>query len=121
MAFNKSGSADNKYLYNGKEMQEDAIGNGLLDWYDYGVRMYDATLGRFHTPDPLAEEFSHTTIYDYAGNNPISYIDYNGEHPVIIIGGAAIGLIEFGLLATGVVATGWILSKSPQGNISINR
>ncbi|WP_088656036.1 RHS repeat domain-containing protein [Geofilum rhodophaeum] len=104
--------SDNKYLYNGKEIQDET------GWYDYGARMYDPTLGRFHTPDPLAEEFSHTTIYDYAGNNPISYIDYNGEHPVIIIGGAAIGLIKFGLLATGVISTGWILSRSYQGDIS---
>ncbi len=90
-----------------------------VNWYDYGARMYDPAIGRFHTPDPLAEEFSHTTIYDYAGNNPISYIDYNGEHPVIIIGGAAaIGLVELGLLATGVISTGWILSRNYQGDIS---
>ncbi|WP_291855344.1 hypothetical protein [Marinilabilia sp.] len=27
----------NLYKYNGKELQDDAIGNGQLDWYDYGA------------------------------------------------------------------------------------
>lgn len=88
LAFNKAGSSDNKFLYNGKELQEDMIGNGLLDWYDYGARMYDPALGRFHTPDPLAEYRYNMTPYHYVMNNPMKFIDPNGlqeEEPEVIV------------------------------------
>ncbi|WP_106152382.1 RHS repeat-associated core domain-containing protein [Marinilabilia salmonicolor] len=72
------GGANNKYRYNGKELQADKIGNGELDWYDYGARFYDVALGRFHTVDPLTEDFFHQSPYVYAGNNPIRFIDFMG-------------------------------------------
>jgi RHS repeat-associated protein len=72
----------NLYKYNGKELQDDKIGNGQLDWYDYGARMYDPALGRFHTVDPLADFYSGITPYVYAINNPVSYIDVYGLGPL---------------------------------------
>ena len=65
----------NKYLYNGKELQ-DEFG---LDWYDYGARMYDAALGRFHTQDAYAEKYYDMSPFQYAANNPIANIDINGD------------------------------------------
>ncbi|MCT4644078.1 MAG: RHS repeat-associated core domain-containing protein, partial [Carboxylicivirga sp.] len=66
-----SGGIDNLYKYNGKELQDDAIGNGSLDWYDYGARFYDPTIGRFFTQDRFAEKYMETSPYHYALNNPI--------------------------------------------------
>ena len=67
------------YRYNGKELQDDLINGKKLDWYDYGARFYDAQIGRFHTQDAFAEKYLNLTPYQYAANNPIRYIDVNGD------------------------------------------
>ena len=70
---------DNQYLYNGKELQDEQLGGINLDWYDYGARFYDPALGRFHTQDKFAEKYLSLSPYQYAANNPILFIDVNGD------------------------------------------
>jgi RHS repeat-associated protein len=67
-----------KYKYNGKELQDDLIGNSKLDWYDYGARFYDAALGRWHVVDPMAEKYTGLTPYDFVAGNPINIVDPDG-------------------------------------------
>lgn len=74
-----SPAGTNKYLYNGKEKQDDALSSTALDEYDYSWRMYDPQLGRFHIQDRLAEKYWDFSPYQYAANNPILYIDVNGD------------------------------------------
>ena len=62
------------FRYNGKELDSK---NGL-NWYDYGTRHYDATLGRWHVVDPLGEFTISTSSYTYCHNNPINLVDPTG-------------------------------------------
>ncbi|MGM0581275.1 MAG: RHS repeat-associated core domain-containing protein [Bacteroidota bacterium] len=72
-SYQRSYSKANNFKYNGKEEQEET------GWYDYGVRNYDAAVGRFFNQDRFAEKYLDFSPYQYAANNPILYIDVNGD------------------------------------------
>jgi RHS repeat-associated protein len=73
-----SSSRKNKYLYNGKELQDDVFAGSSLNWFDYGARFYDPQIGRWNVIDPSAETYSSWTPFNYCANNPINLIDLDG-------------------------------------------
>lgn len=69
----------------------------MLSLYDFGSRYYDPELGRWLNIDPALQLVSP---YGYCGNNPIRYIDPDGEFfwiPLAI--GAVLGAWSGGTLA----------------------
>jgi RHS repeat-associated protein len=78
--YNAPGKKDYKYGFNGKENDNDVKGveGGQQD---YGLRIYDPRLGRFLSVDPLTNEYPELTPYQFAGNNPIKFIDLDGGEP----------------------------------------
>ena len=74
------------YKYNGKELDT----KKGLNWYDYGARMYDAAVGRWHAVDPLAEKYYEVSPYVYCLNDPVKLVDPDGKIPFIagLLGGA---------------------------------
>ena len=67
-----------RFKFTGKELDE----GGGLDWYYFGARYYDASIGRFLGIDPLADAYPARTPYHNALNNPVVYFDLDGRSTV---------------------------------------
>ena len=103
----KSGYAenDNRFLFSGKELQN------MLDvnTYDFGARMYDAAIARWTCVDPMGEKHINLSPYNYCVNNPMAFVDPDGQDARITIEGntvmISVNLIIYGDAASQHLAT----------------
>ena len=77
---NLSGTSG-RFLYNGKESQSGIA--SAVPYLDYGARMFDPSIGRWLTPDPLGEKYYHIGQYVYCCGNPIFFLDDGGKDIVL--------------------------------------
>ena len=71
-----STSSPNRWHFSGKESQSFLYAN--IPLLDFGARMYNPTIARWTTADPLSEKYYGISPYVYCLGNPISIIDPNG-------------------------------------------
>ncbi len=103
----------NRYLFNGKELQQE------LNTYDYGARTYDPTVGRFTTLDPQIEIYTTWSPYLYAANNPLRFIDKNGEGPIDGISSTWASVSSFGNGVVNAFVSNNTTVETPMGSRSL--
>jgi RHS repeat-associated protein len=67
-----------RYGFNGKENDKESATQ------DYGFRIYNPSIGKFLSVDPLTMNYPWYTPYQFAGNKPIWAIDLDGLEEVLI-------------------------------------
>ncbi len=72
-----SSSAGYRYGFNGKELDK-SNEFGTANVYDYGFRIYNPSIGRFLSVDPLTSKYPSWTPYAFAMNRPIDGVDLDG-------------------------------------------
>jgi len=66
-----------RFGFNGKEKDDETYGEG--NEMDYGDRIFDPRLGRWLSLDPLQAKYPDLSPYNFVGNNPIIFIDPDGQ------------------------------------------
>ncbi|MCO6432678.1 RHS repeat-associated core domain-containing protein, partial [Nitrosomonas nitrosa] len=64
-----------KNKFTGKERDDDYG----VNWDDAFFRDYDPQIGRWLSVDPLAMKYPSLSPYNYAANNPVLFVDVNGD------------------------------------------
>jgi len=82
--FGLAGAADNRYGFQGQEMDDEVKGEGNSVNYKY--RMHDPRIGRFFAVDPLASKYPHNSPYAFSENRVLDAIELEGLEAFLIHG-----------------------------------
>jgi RHS repeat-associated protein len=72
-----------RYGFNGKEKDQGGEFGGVA--YDYGFRIYNPSIGKFLSVDPLTGDYPWLTPYQFAANSPVMAIDLDGAEPQYMV------------------------------------
>ena len=64
--------------------QEDQTPDFGTSYTDFGARQYSPALRRWMTPDPLSEKYYGVSPYAFCNNNPVNFVDPDGEDGIYI-------------------------------------
>jgi RHS repeat-associated protein len=79
---------DIRYKFTGKEMDTET------GYQYFGARYYNSDISIWLSVDPLASDFPNISPYNYVEQNPVKYIDEEGENPIGALIGAAVGAVK---------------------------
>ena len=66
--------------------------------YYYGARYYEPRLSLWMSVDSQWERYPHISGYSYSLNNPVKFIDYEGQEPITaVIDAMTAFVVEAGL------------------------
>lgn len=82
--FRRLGDKATNVLFQGKTYED------LTKWYDFHARQYDAALGRWFGVDALGYKMPYLSPYNAMANNPMMFVDPDGNEPVTLFIVAAI-------------------------------
>lgn len=68
---------NSRFGFNGRELDTQGMWGGSST-YDYGVRIYNAGLGKFLSVDPICKNYPWYAPYQFAGNSPLIFVDIDG-------------------------------------------
>lgn len=69
-----------RFGFNGMERDDEVKGQG--NSYDFKFRIYDSRIAKFLSVDSIASSIPYYTTYQFAGNSPIKYKDFEGKEPL---------------------------------------
>jgi RHS repeat-associated protein len=85
----QSGTLDTDKKFTGQRLDQTGL-------YYYNARYYDATIGRFISPDSIVQSLANPQTlnrYSYCLNNPLKYVDPSGHSFWSTLGWIALGVV----------------------------